>query len=63
MAKLNFFLSLKMRSRAALDPLTGLMRLAGRVFEVPGLDLDWELVNFIIFLGQDFSICWDFWAW
>jgi hypothetical protein len=27
------------------------------------LDLDWKLVNFIIFLDQDFSICWDFWAW
>ncbi len=27
------------------------------------LDLDWELVNFITFLYQDFSICQDFWAW
>ncbi len=26
-----------MRSRAALDPLVGLMRPAGRVFEVPDL--------------------------
>ncbi len=27
------------------------------------LDLDWELVNVITVLDQDFSICWDFWAW
>ena len=27
------------------------------------LDLDQELVNFIIFLDWDFSICQDFWTW
>ncbi len=32
-------------------------------FSTVCLDLDRELVNFIIFLGRDFSICQDFWAW
>jgi hypothetical protein len=27
------------------------------------LHLNWELVNFITFLNQDFSICLDFWSW
>jgi len=27
------------------------------------VDLDQESVDFIILLAQDFSICWDFWAW
>ncbi len=34
-----------------------------RHFSTVFLDLGRELFNFIIFLGRDFSLCRDFWAW